>query len=191
MGFSNDELLFLSSLFKAQHTPRLPKDQKLTVKSEIPTNIASLFQNANLTLLAEVGHYQLWFPLVFNVDSSGTFTPILSAPEVIDTRGNQRSWRWDNLNIESEGYCIESISSSGVFLKPQRSYTTLPDNQRMQFDLPNKKHVTISIEPVRQSKDGIAARIIDIHEGKEQLREYLFNVHKRQYANLYNTIPSS
>ncbi|MGB1292850.1 MAG: hypothetical protein ACPG5Z_11960 [Pseudoalteromonas sp.] len=191
MGFSNDELLFLSSLFKAQTPPRLPKDQTLTVQSDIPANIACLFQNANLTLLAEVGHYQLWFPLEFKVDSSGTFTPALSAPEVIDTKGNQRSWRWDNLNIKSEGYCIESISSTGIFLKPQGEHVAFNENQIMQFDLPNKKHITMSIEPVRQCKGGIAAKIIDIHEGKEQLRAYLFSVHKRQYANLYNAIPPS
>ncbi|WP_394190586.1 hypothetical protein [Pseudoalteromonas atlantica] len=191
MGFSNDELLFLSDLFKAQAPPQLPQNQKLTVQSDIPANIACLFQNANLTLLAEVGHYQLWFPLEFKVDSSGTFTPSLSAPEVIDTKGNQRSWRWDNLNIKSEGYYIESISSSGIFLKPQGEHAAFNDNQIMQFDLPNKKHITMSIETVRKSKDGIAARIIDIHEGQEHLRAYLFDVHKRQYANLYNAIPPS
>lgn len=191
MGFSNDELMFLSDLFKCQSQPELPNNQKLTLQSALPKNIANLFNNANLTLLAEVGHYQLWFPLEFKTDPNGIFTPVLSAPEVIDAKGRQRSWRLDSLHIKSNGFEIESISSTGIFLKPTSKHSVLIDKQKMQFELPNKKHITISVEPVRDSQRGIAAKITHIHEGKEQLRAYLFNVHKRRYANLYNAIPPS
>ncbi len=191
MGFSNEELLFLSDLFKTPNEPQLPKNQKLTVHSAIPNQIAHLFNNAKLTLLAEVGQYQLWFPLELKSNRGGVFTPILSAPEVIDTQGVKRSWRWDKLNIKSDDFNIESISSTGIVLKPTNKRVMLHCNQQVQFDLPNKQHITLTVEPVRQSKQGIAAKITHIHEGKEHLRAYLFNVHKRQYANLYSGISAS
>lgn len=188
VDFSNDEQQFLSNLFKGQAKQQLPANQRLTVQSDIPAKIANLFINAKLTLLAEVGHYQLWFPLEFKTDESGLLTPILSSPEVIDTTGTQRSWRLDNLNIQSDGFKIESISSTGIFLKPISNKVPLITHYRMQFYLPNKKHIIISIEPVRQNKQGIAAKITHIHEGKDHLRDYLFSVHKRQYVNLYTAI---
>lgn len=191
MGFSNDELLFLSNLFKRPSKSHLPKSQRLTIHSAIPNQIACLLKNANLTLLAEVGQYQLWFPLEFSSDKHGIFTPILSAPEVIDTQGAKRSWRCDKLNIKSDGFSIESISSTGVLLKPTSKRAVLDCNQQVQFDLPNKQHIILSVEPVRQSKQGVAAKITHFHSGKEHLRAYLFNMHKRQYANLYSGINAS
>ena len=58
------------------------------------------------------------------------------------------------------------------------------------FYLPNKKNITIDIKPVRFSKLGMAAKITHIHQGKEHLRAYLFEAHKRQNANLYESTNS-
>ncbi|MGO2181573.1 MAG: hypothetical protein ACTH36_04490 [Pseudoalteromonas nigrifaciens] len=189
MDFSAEEIDFLSDLFKSDQKPALPHEPMLTMQSSVPVSIAQLLSNANLTLLAEVAHYQLWFPLHLKINSSGTITPTLSAPEVIDTKGTQRSWRWSHLNIKSQGFCIESISSTGVFLKPTGKYKNLSKVQHVEFTLPNKESVSMDIEPVRQSKHGLAAKIKHIHTGKEQLRAYLFAEHQRQYANLYQYEP--
>lgn len=186
MDFSTEELHFFSELFKPKQESLPVHNHMLTMQSNVPASVAHLLSNANLTLLAEVAHYQLWFPLHLKIDSSGVINPILKAPEVIDTKGTQRSWRWSQLNIKSQGFCIESISSTGIFLKPLGKVKRLGKVERMQFTLPNEECVSMDIEPTRQSSHGIAAKITHIHAGKEQLRTYLFEEHKRQYASLYS-----
>ncbi len=106
MDFSNEEVNFLAELFKPNTKQRSPRNHMLTMKSSVPASIAHLFTHANLTLLAEVANYQLWFPLQLKIDELGVINPILSAPEVIDTKGTQRSWRWSKLNIKSQGFNI-------------------------------------------------------------------------------------
>ncbi|WP_176372569.1 hypothetical protein [Pseudoalteromonas sp. A601] len=55
----------------------------------------------------------------------------------------------------------------------------------------NKQHITLNVDPVRQSNQGVAAERTHSLEGKEQVRVYLVNMHKLQYANLYNGINAS
>jgi hypothetical protein len=57
--------------------------------------------------------------------------------------------------------------------------------KNVQFTLPNEECISIDIEPIRQNKSGMAAKITRINTGKEQLRTYLFEEHKRQYSALY------
>jgi len=185
MDFSNEEVNFLAELFKPNTKQSSPRDHILTMKSSVPASIARLLTHANLTLLAEIANYQLWFPLQLKIDELGVINPTLSAPEVIDTKGTQRSWRWSELNIKSQGFKIESISNTGMFLKPLRKGNHLNKSQHMEFLLPNKQSISMEIEPVRQSTQGIAAKITQIHSGQEQLRAYLFEEHKRQHAKLY------
>ena len=185
MDLSDEEINFLSGLFEPSQSSALINETKLTVQASIPDGIAHLLGQAKLTLLAEVAHYQLWFPLQFKTDELGHFSTVLEAPEVIDTKGIQRSWRLSELNIQSQGFCIESISSTGIFLKPTSVHSELDELQNMQFILPNEAAISLDIEPVRQSKCGIAAKIKHIHHGKEQLRAYLFEVHKCQFSSLY------
>ncbi|WP_372761613.1 hypothetical protein [Pseudoalteromonas sp.] len=187
MDLSKEELDFISQLFTSEQTSLSPSNAMLTLQANIPTGIAQLLTQSQLTLLAEVAHYQLWFPLQLKINSSGELTPILTAPEVIDTQGTQRSWRWQQLNIQNQDFSIESISSTGIFLKPNAAgkVKTLAKIHHLEFTLPNKQQVAMDIEPVRQNRQGIAAKIIHIQQGKEQLRAYLFEQHKRQFANLY------
>lgn len=179
------KLTFFSGLFEPSQSTALINETKLTVQTSIPEGIAHLLGQAKLTLLAEVAHYQLWFPLQFKTDELGHFSTVLAAPEVIDTKGTQRSWRLSELNIQSQGFCIESISSTGIFLKSTSINSELDELQNMQFILPNEAAISLDIEPVRHSECGIAAKIKHIHHGKEQLRAYLFEVHKREYSSLY------
>jgi len=171
MDLSDEEINFLSGLFEPSQSTAL-----------IPDGIAHLLGQAKLTLLAEVAHYQLWFPLQFKTDELGHFSTVLAAPEVIDTKGTQRSWRLSELNIQSQGFCIESISSTGIFLKSTSINSELDELQNMQFILPNEAAISLDIEPVRHSECGIAAKIKHIHHGKEQLRAYLFEI--QAYINL-------
>ncbi|MFU2509014.1 hypothetical protein [Pseudoalteromonas sp. ASV78] len=187
MDMTNEELNFITDLFQVTAPAKLQDNHTLTLQSAVPANIAELLNNTKLTLLAEVGDYQLWFPLAIKIDKTGVLTPVLSAPEVIDTRGIKRCWRGDNLNIQSQGFEVESISSTGLFLKSTTQKAPLAVDQQIKLTLPNKRNITIDIEPVRFSKRGMAAKITHIHQGKEHLRAYLFEAHKRQHANLYES----
>ncbi len=86
---SEQELSFFNSLFEAEHGVKdLTTDTKISVNFNLPDKLNGLLNNAKLTLLAEVGIYQLWFPLEFIVDDKGQVTPTLSAPEVIEYKRN-------------------------------------------------------------------------------------------------------
>ncbi|WP_149981046.1 hypothetical protein [Pseudoalteromonas rhizosphaerae] len=187
MDMTNEELNFISDLFQVTVPSKLRDNHTLTLQSSIPANIAELLNNTKLTLLAEVGDYQLWFPLEIRIAKTGIVTPVLSAPEVIDTQGIKRCWRGGNLNIRSQDFEVESISSTGLFLKSTTQKAPLAIEQQIKLTLPNKKNITIDIKPVRFSKRGMAAKITHIHQGKEHLRAYLFEAHKRQNANLYES----
>lgn len=80
-----------------------------------------------------------YFPLAIIIDKTGILTPVLSAPEVIDTQGVKRCWRWDNLEIKNQDFKIESISSTGLFLKPLSKKQLRTTPQQLKFILPNKK----------------------------------------------------
>ena len=117
---SEQELSFFNRLFEAERTDSDPTDTKMSVRLNLPDKLNGLLTNAKLTLLAEVGIYQLWFPLEFSKDENGQLFPVLSAPEVIDTKGIERSWRTPDLEIHTEQFQILSLSSTGVLLKPKR-----------------------------------------------------------------------
>ena len=188
MDISKEELNYILDLYQTDGPTQLTPQHTLTLQSDIPLGIARLLNQAKLTLLAEVAHYQLWFPLELKVNKMGVLTPYLSAPEVIDTQGVKRCWRWDNLEIQNRDFKIQSISSTGLFLKPLSKKQLKATRQQLKFILPNNQKITIEIEPVRISKQGIAAKITQIHHGKEQLRAYLFEAHKRKHANLYEHV---
>jgi len=79
MDFSNEEINFFAELFKPNKKSHAHNSHVLTLQSSVPANIAHLLSSANLTLLAEVAHYQLWFPLDLKIDSAGIIKPILNA----------------------------------------------------------------------------------------------------------------
>jgi len=183
---SEQELSFFNSLFEAEHGVKdLTTDTKISVNFNLPDKLNGLLNNAKLTLLAEVGIYQLWFPLEFIVDDKGQVTPTLSAPEVIDTKGIERSWRTPNLELQTEQYLIISLSSTGVLLQPKNAEETLDKEILLAFNLPNNEHVVISAKPVRVTSNGVAAKIEKICEGEDAMRQYLFEIHKHHHAKLY------
>ena len=59
MDLSDEEINFLSGLFEPSQSTALINETKLTVQTSIPEGIAHLLDQAKLTLLAEVAHYQL------------------------------------------------------------------------------------------------------------------------------------
>ncbi|XQF89961.1 hypothetical protein ACOBV8_15380 [Pseudoalteromonas espejiana] len=184
MNLTKEELSFISSVV-GNTKDNINESSQLSLKTTLPDTLKGLLSHAKLTMLAEVGHYQLWFPLEFKLNDDGQFNPVLSAPEVIDTEGVDRSWRYSDLNLQSERFYVLSLSSSGVLLKPRDQRYTLANAQHISFKLPNNKKVTLFIDLVRKTNLGYAAKIISIEHGKEALREYLFDKHKRVNAPLY------
>ena len=95
MEFSTEELDFFQDVF----TESLPinelvgKKHQLSVQAHIPTSLKKVLGASELTLLAEISHYQLWFPVKLSINAAGEFCPDLGTPEIIDVQGNERSWR--------------------------------------------------------------------------------------------------
>ncbi|MGO2371196.1 MAG: hypothetical protein ACTH5C_02375 [Pseudoalteromonas prydzensis] len=107
MDMTNEELNFIADLFQVTAPSKLQDNHTLTLQSAVPANIAELLNNTKLTLLAEV----------------------------IDTRGIKRCWRGDNLNIQSQGFEVESISSTGLFLKSTTQKAPLAVDQQIKLTL--------------------------------------------------------
>lgn len=182
---SQKELQFFNQLFESESNENDVTDTKMALFNELPQNLGALFKSAKLTLLAEVGVYQLWFPVEFKTDQNGQLVPLLSAPEVIDTKGIERSWRNNSVNLKSSDFIITSLSSTGVVLTPRNPHARLDKEQLLSFFLPELEQVTLVISPVRRTSKGIAAKIVEIVRGHDALRTFLFKNHKRQHASLY------
>ena len=182
---SEQELSFFNRLFEAERTDSDPTDTKMSVRLNLPDKLNGLLTNAKLTLLAEVGIYQLWFPLEFSKDENGQLIPVLSAPEVIDTKGIERSWRTPDLEIHTEQFQILSLSSTGVLLKPKRQSPDLNKEILLAFNLPSEEHVILSVKLIRTTSKGIAGNIVKVCQGEDALRKYLFETHKHHHAKLY------
>ncbi|MBE0365982.1 hypothetical protein PULV_b0703 [Pseudoalteromonas ulvae UL12] len=197
MEFSSEELAFFKHVFRDNDPQSNLENHKLTVQTHVPNNLSAILENAKLSLLAEISHYQLWFPLSLQVDEFGEFKTKLGTPEVIDVNGIERSWRIDapeNVTIFDEHnqqkYDVLSLSSTGVTLRPQDT-TYLQqslDKQSLHINLPDLGSVKLKLEPVRSQDNTISARFQQLDAGRERLRKFLFNVHRSRYSHLYHDL---
>ncbi|MBQ4832211.1 hypothetical protein J8L70_03065 [Pseudoalteromonas sp. MMG010] len=183
MMLTDEELNFIANIVTKESTS--DNSPSLKVKPSLPNTLKSILNNATLTLLAELGDYQLWFPLELKVDHLGQFTPILAAPEVIEKQGVERSWRFSQTHIENDEFIIQSLSSTGIVLKPKQRQFTVNTPHSISFTLPHRKLVRLLIQPIRSTPSGIAAKIISIKSGRRSLRKFLFDQHKLQNSSLY------
>ena len=169
----------------------------LTVTTEVPQVIASIFGKAKLTLLAEVGPYKLWFPLLMKVDDFGQFQPTLGVPEVLDASGVERSWRltqaddvWIFDHDQGEQWSVASLSSSGMAIraKSQQQFKQLVGSKDLQLQLPNGETMRVDIEPIRSEKGLAFVKFQAETEEREALRQFLFSRHRSQHAQLYRDL---
>jgi len=152
---------------------------------------------SQLTLLAEISHYQLWFPVKLSINDSGVFCPNLGTPEIIDVQGNERSWRITTPeNISFFNVCqdqeieILSLSSSGITLKLANAQNAalMLKQSSLEMRLPNEAPVTFALDLVRSDDNLVSAKFKDFEKGRDSLRKFLFNSHKAKYSDLYQDI---
>ncbi|SFB99302.1 hypothetical protein [Pseudoalteromonas denitrificans] len=199
MDFTNEELDFFQQVFSpgAIETGCKLKKHDLTVQTSIPKSIAHILGSSKLTLLAEISHYQLWFPLSLSMDEEGEFSPKLGTPEIIDIQGIDRSWRVmspKNVSLHNEGTKqqveILSLSSSGIKMRvncPVKA-KKLFENKDLEIHLPNQSQVKLALEPVRTDNNVLAAKFKDVAHGRDCLRKFLFNLHRSKYSELYKNL---
>lgn len=183
--FTDEPLIYNSG--EVQH--------ELSVRTNVPKNLASVLGNAKLTLLAEISHYQLWFPLTLTYDEKGEFSPQIGIPEIIDIQGNERSWRVntpENVTLQAEntpqGFEVLSLSSTGLTLRadcPEKAQELFKQKE-MSLTLPDQKQVSLILDMVPRSDGVIAARFKQIDQGREALRKLLFSLHRSEYSSLYS-----
>lgn len=199
MELSDEELDFFKDVFNDE--PIIlgteSNSHEITVQTAVPTHLKSVLGNAKLTLLAEISHYQLWFPVSLTVKGFGDFTPELGIPEIIDIQGIDRSWRVespDDVSIldagEHQGVQILSLSSTGLTLKADCPLRTrnLFARKEISMRLPNQQKVILELDPVRKEGGVIAAKFKTVGEGRDSLRKYLFNLHRREFSDLYKNL---
>lgn len=117
-------------------------------------------------------------------------SPTLGAPEVVDIRGKERSWRLDKIKgvriIDGSQADIEvlSLSSSGMTIKVPQDFEDKSKHSSELF-LPDGTHLDMAYEEVR-TENGIMAVKINLEgQPREVLREFLFKQHKAKHSHLY------
>jgi hypothetical protein len=197
--FSTEELEFFNNIFAEKSTDSLSSDSqnKFTVQKGVPQNLKQVLVGSKLTLLAEISHYQLWFPVSLSINEEGDFSPKLGTPEILDVRGNERSWRMktpkDVAIIDIfHGQKIEvlSLSATGLTLKVPNSDDNYLDLKQYSFEmsLAGEEPLKLELDLVRHDKNIVAAKFKDLQEGKEALRKFLFNSHQVKYSKLYKDV---
>lgn len=169
----------------------------LTVMTEIPQMVAKVLGQAKLTLLAEISHYKLWFPLSLDVDAFGQFTPTLGIPEVLEIQGKERSWRLSNVTDvtitvdgEPQELQVHSLSSSGIAIQVPTALAAerLLASRNVDMRLAEIGAMQLEFEPVRYDSSLFAARINAVGKEREALRQFIFQRHRAEYAHLYQNI---
>lgn len=200
MEFSSEELDFFSNIFTDESTSDCITDEhrhQLSVQTEVPHSLKSILASSKLTLLAEISHYQLWFPVALSISQTGDFSPKLGTPEIIDVKGNERSWRVNTpknvaLIDVFHGQKIEvlSLSATGLTLNMPNVEGMDIDLQQSSLEMSLEGDVPLKLELdlVRHENNIVAAKFKDLQEGRESLRKFLFNSHKVKYSNLYQDV---
>jgi len=199
MQFSTEELDFFSNIFTEKPTDCVVNESQhhLSMKTEVPQYISQVLASSKLTLLAEISHYQLWFPVNLAINAQGDFAPKFGTPEIIDVKGSERSWRVTTpqnvaLVDVNHGHEIEvlSLSATGMMLKLPSFEGSNIDLQHssLEMSLAGEKPLKLEIDLVRHENNVVAAKFKDFQQGRESLRKFLFNSHKRKYSTLYQDI---
>ncbi|WP_112354195.1 PilZ domain-containing protein [Shewanella benthica] len=195
MDFSTDEVNFFKQLFSER--PSEVNLHTITVRTQIPSDLAAILSQSSLTLLAQGEGYKLWIPLHLELDEFGGFKPNLGTPEVIDINGCDRSRRvntpidvtlWDQ--ADKLPVDILSLSLTGLTVSMQGvSYTR--ENlfgKVLNLRLPNQPRVELELEPVRVDSHIFAIKFKCLGHGQESIRKFLFNLHRSRNADLYRSI---
>lgn len=199
MEFSTEELNFFSDIFSQTPPDCVISDSQhqLSVQADVPQHLKKILVGSKLTLLAEISHYQLWFPVALTINEQGEFAPQLGTPEIIDVKGSDRSWRISTpknvaLIDVFHGQEIEilSLSSTGLTLKiPKSKHHTIDlQHYSLEMSLAGEQPLKLELDFVRHEKNVVAATFRDLKEGRESLRKFLFDSHKIKYSNLYQDI---
>ncbi|WP_019029821.1 hypothetical protein [Colwellia piezophila] len=199
MEFSTEELDFFNNIFTEPPTDSTVSEVKhqLSVQTEVPSYLKQVLLGSKLTLLAEIMHYQLWFPVTLAINEQGGFAPQLGTPEIIDVRGHERSWRVNTPKnvalidvFHDQKIEVLSLSTTGLTLKFPDSQGNDIDLQQssLEMRLAGEEPLKLDLELVRHDENVIAAKFKNLQEGRESLRKFLFNSHKKKYSKLYQDI---
>jgi len=200
---SSDELVYLSHLFDADRgrsaAARAPAGtRRITCTTELPAMVpASLFGKSRLTLQADLGDYRLAFPVHVTLDEFDQLSSTVGVPEVIDTGGQERSWRLtgdDDVALSGDEFAgkisVDSISSTGVSLRLScaRTAERLLAQDRLRLRLPDGQVVITRLEPIRREHGLLAARIRPCSASRHALNRFLFQKHRANHPELYQGV---
>ena len=201
MEFSTEEMDFFKDIF-AECSPAIDSIEQqnhLSVQTNIPVSLKKVLGASQLTLLAEISHYQLWFPVKLKINNVGEFCPNLGTPEIIDVQGNERNWRItapENISFfnvcqnQAQEIEILSLSTSGITLRVANSQNSalFLKQSSLEMRLPNEAPVTFALDLVRSDNNLVSAKFKDFKKGRDSLKKFLYNSHKAKYSDLYQDI---
>ena len=195
MEFTEQELAFFKQLFSDQPLGNESiAGAGLSLRSQLPEYVAPLFDNPGLCMLAEVGTFELWFPLALSLTENNDVQPQLGAPEIFEAQGLHRSWRFDNpegivlRSVSGLELPVCSLSSTGAVVDitqvknpPQRAMASLI--------LPGFDPLPLELQQARKQDNLVAVTFIT--NNKMRLRQFLFDQHKVHFAHIYQSLTTA
>ncbi len=196
MEFSEQELAFFKQLFSEQPLgSENVAGAGLSLRSHLPEYVAPLFDNPGLFMLAEVGHFELWFPLTLTLNENHDLQPQLGAPEICEAQGSHRSWRFDNpkdIVIKGESGLelpVVSLSSTGAVVDATK-IDNPPQSAIANLILPKYDPLPLKLKKMRQQENFVAVTFVS-NNNKSQLRQYLFEQHKTYFSHIYQSLTNA
>ncbi len=196
MEFSEQELAFFKQLFSEQPLgSENVAGAGLSLRSHLPDYVAPLFDNPGLFMLAEVGNFELWFPLTLSLNENHDLQPQLGAPEIFEAQGSHRSWRFDNpqgifIRTESDlELPVLSLSSTGAVVDV-KEISDPPRSAIANLILPKHAPLPLKVKKMRQQENLVAVTFVS-NNNKSQLRQYLFEQHKTYFSHVYQSLTNA
>lgn len=197
MDFSADEVELFRELFSTTANTELEQHKLVKMQTQVPSCLASILHQSNLSVLAEGPGYKLWIPLRIEINEFGEIIQNFGAPEVIDINGHERSWRvktpedvtlTDSTNNQLGD--ILSLSSTGITLNrlDTSNIEESLNGKVLNLNLPDQKPVKLQLEAVRVDRHTFAARFKCVNHGQDAIRQFLFALHRSRNLNLYRNI---
>ncbi len=188
---TRDELAFLQQLLD-EPTPSVTHDTSRLVLDSSPAIhalLASLGDDAHLTVEAQVNGQRLSFPLRLNRDEVQTLQLQLETPQIFEKGLVERPWRatlatplalLDRAGATT-GLSVRQLSLNGALV----AGASLPNNFTLWMVLPDKSTLSLRGKQVRVLEEGLAAyRITPLQRnGLARLQDLLVTLHHEAQAH--------
>lgn len=187
---TRDELTFLKQLLDdPAYSSKAANEVTLKSSPDTQTLLASLGENAQLTLEARIGNQRLTFPLRLSLDEFRALSLQLDVPQIFEKGVVERPWRatldtplsLTSKNGQASALWVQQISQTGALITSDDG-SEPPEHFVLGLALPGKAFLSLRGSRVRQLSSTLAAYRItpSHHSGVQRLQELLVQLRNQE-----------